>query len=163
MSAALQAYASGLLAFMLIKILAPGYFARQDTRTPVRIGIQAMVVNMVFNLILVLPLAHVGLALATAISSYFNALMLYLGLRKAGVLQHQSGWPGFIAKLALANAALLGTILWLMGAAADWLLWSATERMLQMALVVAAGVVVYVLVLLMAGLRPRHVRGALFD
>lgn len=163
MSTALQAYASGLLAFMLIKILAPGYYARQDTRTPVRIGIQAMVVNMVFNLILVLPFAHVGLALATAISSYFNALMLNLGLRKAGVLQHQSGWPGFIAKLALANTALLGTILWLMGAAADWLLWSATERMLQMTWVVIAGVVVYVLVLLVAGLRPRHVRGALFD
>ncbi|MDP2505233.1 murein biosynthesis integral membrane protein MurJ [Oceanobacter sp. 3_MG-2023] len=163
MSVALQAYASGLLAFMLIKVLAPGYYARQDTRTPVRIGIQAMVVNMVFNLALVLPFAHVGLALATAISSYFNALMLYLGLRKAGVLQHSRGWLGFMAKLALANAALLGVTWWLMGDVADWLLWSASERMVQMTLVVVSGVVVYVLVLLVAGLRPRHLRGALFD
>ncbi|MDO6748945.1 lipid II flippase MurJ, partial [Gilvimarinus sp. 1_MG-2023] len=121
------------------------------------------VVNMVFNLALVLPFAHVGLALATAISSYFNALMLYLGLRKAGVLQHSRGWLGFMAKLALANAALLGVTWWLMGDVADWLLWSASERMVQMTLVVVSGVVVYVLVLLVAGLQPRHLRGALFD
>ncbi|MCP1328729.1 murein biosynthesis integral membrane protein MurJ, partial [Halomonas sp. 707D4] len=72
----LRAYAVGLVAFMLIKVLAPGFFARQDTRTPVKVGIMAMVANMVFNLILIWPLAHAGLALATALSAFLNAGLL---------------------------------------------------------------------------------------
>src|SRR5690554_7485072 len=89
MTLSLQAYASGLLAFMLIKVLAPGFYARQDTKTPVRIGIQAMIVNMFLNLALVFPLQHTGLALATALSAFFNAFMLYYLLRKQGVYTHQ--------------------------------------------------------------------------
>src|SRR5690606_22215910 len=86
-SMSLQAYSAGVVAFMLIKVLAPGYFARQDTRTPVRIGIIAMVANMVFNLMLVWHLRHVGLALATAMSAWLNAALLYRGLKQAGVYQ----------------------------------------------------------------------------
>src|SRR5690554_5239986 len=68
----LRAYSAGLLAFMLIKVLAPGFFARQDTKAPVRIGVIAMVANMVFNLLLVFPLAHAGLALATSMSAWLD-------------------------------------------------------------------------------------------
>src|SRR5690606_22132064 len=75
-SMSLRAYALGLVAFMLIKVLAPGFFARHDTKTPVKVGIIAMVANMVFNLILIWPLAHAGLALATALSAFLNAGML---------------------------------------------------------------------------------------
>lgn len=162
MSLSLQAYGSGLLAFMLIKVLAPGYYARQDTRTPVKIGIQAMVVNMVLNLALVFPLQHVGLALATSLSAYYNVFMLYRGLRRQGAYQHQSGWPAFAFKLLLACGALVGLMIWLMGNAADWLSWTTAERAGWMALIVISGMLLYVAVLVVAGLRLRHIRGEVF-
>lgn len=162
MTLSLQAYASGLLAFMLIKVLAPGYYARQDTKTPVRIGLQAMAVNMLFNLILVYPLQHVGLALATAIAAYYNAFMLYWGLRKQGVYVHQAGWLSFLIKIALANAALFGLMWWLMGNAEQWLIWTSKERVLWLSLIVVSGMAIYGTVLFLAGLRPRHLKGELF-
>ena len=163
MALALQAYGSGLLAFMLIKVLAPGYYARQDTKTPVRIGIQAMVLNMVLNLALVMPLQHVGLALATALSSYFNAWMLYRGLRRSNTLNLQPGWWRYSAKVVLALLALAGAIVLLMGDAQQWLFWSAGQRAGQMALLVISGVLLYFAVLAALGLRPRHLRGARFE
>ncbi len=87
----LRAYAFGLVAFMLIKVLAPGFFARQDTKTPVKVGIIAMIANMVFNLILIWPLAHAGLALATALSAFLNAGLLGYLLHKQGVLPARLG------------------------------------------------------------------------
>ena len=162
MTLSLQAYASGLLAFMLIKVLAPGYYARQDTKTPVRIGLQAMAVNMLFNLILVYPLAHVGLALATSISAFYNAFMLYWGLRKQGVYQHQAGWGKFLVTALLANAALVALVLWLMGPAAQWLEWGGSQRTLWLSLIVVAGMAVYALTLFAAGLRFKHLKGELF-
>ncbi|MAS24613.1 MAG: murein biosynthesis integral membrane protein MurJ [Oceanospirillaceae bacterium] len=162
MTMSLQAYGSGLLAFMLIKVLAPGYYARQDTKTPVKIGIQAMVVNMVLNLALVFPLQHVGLALATSLSAYYNVFMLYRGLRKTDAYQHQSGWLTFILKLLAANLALFGVMFWLMGGAGQWLEWSALDRSLWLTVIVVAGVVTYFAVLIAAGLRLRHLRGSVF-
>lgn len=162
MSMSLQAYGSGLLAFMMIKVLAPGYYARQDTKTPVKIGIQAMAVNMVLNLALVFPLQHVGLALATSLSAYFNAYMLYRGLRKQGVYHSQNGWWGFMFKALLANAALFAAIWYLMGDAQRWLEWGGLERSGWMAVIVAAGVAAYFAILIAAGLRPRHLKGQPF-
>ena len=81
----LMAYALGLPAFMMIKVLAPHYFAHQDTKTPVKIGLIAMTANMGFNLILVWSLDHAGLALATSLSAWVNAMLLLRGL-------HQRGW-----------------------------------------------------------------------
>ncbi|OUU39511.1 MAG: murein biosynthesis integral membrane protein MurJ [Cellvibrionales bacterium TMED49] len=104
----MRAYASGLIAFMLIKILAPGFFARQDMRTPVRIGIIAMVANMAFNLIFLSALhfywqiGHVGLALATSLSAYINAGLLYLELKKQGIYLSVGEVGRFIKPLAIA-------------------------------------------------------------
>jgi len=92
----LRAYALALMPFMLVKVLAPGYFSRQDMTTPVRIAVIAMTANMVFNLILVWPLAHAGLALATALSAWMNASLLLLrGLYREGVFRPLSGWGRF--------------------------------------------------------------------
>ena len=162
MTLSLQAYAVGLLAFMMIKVLAPGYYARQDTKTPVKIGIQAMVVNMVLNLALVYPLQHAGLALATSLAAYYNVFMLYRGLRKDGVYQPQPGWLKFAVILLLANTALAAICVWLMGTPGDWLIWDAMQRISWLALLVGAGVVVYFVVMIAAGLRVRHLRGELF-
>jgi len=84
-SMSLMAYGSGLLSFMLIKVLAPGYYARQDTKTPVKYGIIAMVSNMAFNIVLAIPFGYVGLAMATAGSATLNAGMLYFGLKKRDI------------------------------------------------------------------------------
>src|SRR5690606_37913935 len=110
---ALRAYALGVMTFMLIKVLAPGFFARQDMKTPVKIAVTCMVVNMGLNLILIWPLAHVGLALATSLSAVLNAGMLWWGLRKIGVYQAQPGWPMFTLRLIIACAALAAVVMWL--------------------------------------------------
>jgi putative peptidoglycan lipid II flippase len=162
----LQAYTIGLVAFMLIKVLAPGYFARQDTKTPVKIGIIAMAVNMLFNLALVIPfhylwqIGHVGLALATALSAWLNAGLLYRGLRKQGVYQPLAGWGAYLARLLMANIAM-GSLLW--GSfyiVSDWSVLDVWQRVMMMAACCASGLMVYLSVLLASGLRLRHVRQA---
>jgi len=155
----LRAYGLGLVAFMLIKVLATGFFSRQDTKTPVRIAIQAMVANMVFNLILIWPLAHAGLALATTLSAYMNAAFLLLGLIHAGVFSWQQGWRVFALRMVLANAALCLVLFWLNTPAEQWLAADLWQRAQWMALLVGAGVGVYLLVLVGCGLRLRHLRG----
>jgi len=88
----LWAYSLGLMPFMFIKVLAPGYYSRQDTKTPVKIAVIAMVTNMVLNIALVFPLQHAGLALATSMAAALNAFLLYKGLRKIDVYRPVAGW-----------------------------------------------------------------------
>jgi putative peptidoglycan lipid II flippase len=149
----LMAYAFGLLGFILIKVLAPGFYARQDTRTPVRIGVIAMIANIGFILALVLPLAHAGLALATSLSGYINAGLLYRGLRRQGVYHSQAGWGPLALRVTFANA-LMAAVLWLgAGALAEWLPMSGPDRALNLALWIAAGGVTYLLALWLSGMR----------
>jgi putative peptidoglycan lipid II flippase len=107
-TSSLQAYTLGLVAFMSIKVFAPGYYSRQDTRTPVRIGILAMAANMVMNILLVfvLDFAHTGLALATSLAAILNATLLLLGLIRQKVFQFQPGWPVFLLRMAVANVLM---------------------------------------------------------
>ncbi len=88
----LMAYSSGVLAFIMIKVLAPGYYARQDTKTPVKIVVIAMLANLVFNLALIFPLKHAGLALATSLSAYLIAWLLFRGWRTGKILHLEAGW-----------------------------------------------------------------------
>ncbi len=156
----LRAYSAGLLAFMLIKVLAPGFFAREDTKTPpVKIGVIAMVANMVFNLALIVPLAHAGLALATSLSAWLNGYLLWRGLRKEGAWKSQSGWPKFLMQLAVANSALAAVILWLNVPVGQWLAFTGLQRASEMTiLVVAGGVLAYFVALALAGVRVRQFR-----
>ncbi|MGB0721693.1 MAG: murein biosynthesis integral membrane protein MurJ [Gammaproteobacteria bacterium] len=157
----LMAYALGLPGFMLVKVLAPGFYARQDTRTPVRIGIIAMVANMVFNVILIVPLAHVGLALATSLSAYVNAGLLYHGLRKEGVYSPGEGWWPMGLRVGLAALAMTA-LLWIgAGSSAEmpgWFALGGWERARDLALWIGAGAGLYFAVLVLLGLRPRHMR-----
>jgi len=105
----LMAYSVGLSGFIFVKVLAPGFFARQDTRTPVRIGIIALVVNMLLNILIVVPWVrsgwaapHAGLAVATSASAFINAGLLWLRLRKDGVWSPQPGWRRFLLQVAVA-------------------------------------------------------------
>ena len=158
MTLSLQAYGAGLLAFMLIKVLAPGYYARQDTKTPVKIGIQAMIVNMVLNLILIFPFAHMGLALATTLSAYMNAFLLYWGLRKQGHYQVQPGWWRWLAQLTLANAVMVFAIVMLNPEIEQWMIFTEWQRAMWTTILVLVGVFSYALVLLLTGVRPRHLK-----
>lgn len=152
----LLAYAIGLPAFLLIKILVPGFYSRQDTKTPVRIAIIAMVSNMVLNVILVFPLAHAGLALATSISAFLNAGLLYRRLRKDQVYQPRSGWRGFWLRVIAANIVMMAVLLLMTPAASEWATWGVLARGQQLALIIVAALLSYALALLALGIRPRQ-------
>jgi putative peptidoglycan lipid II flippase len=157
---ALVAYAAGLPGFMLVKVLAPAFYSRQDTRTPVRIAIWSMLANMVMNVVFVVPLvvleipgAHAGLALATALASYLNAGLLYRQLRRQQVYQPRPGWARMLAQMLVASAAMGAVVLWLVPSATQWAAFPGPERALQIGLLVAAGVVSYLAALRLAGMR----------
>jgi putative peptidoglycan lipid II flippase len=160
----LQAYGLGLLAFMLIKVLAPGYFARQDTKTPVKIGIIAMGLNMLFNFALVIPfhflwqIGHVGLALATSLSAFVNAGLLYRGLRKQGVYQPLKGWVAYGMRLLLANGAMVGVLLSSFYVVSGWSAMTVWERVATLSIICVAGLLAYLVVLWVSGLRLRHLK-----
>ncbi len=156
----LVAYSVGLCGFILVKVLASGYYSRQDTRTPVRIGVVAMVSNIVLNLALVWSLAHAGLALATSLAAFVNAGLLYYGLRKRSVYTPRHGWPLLFARVAVATGAMAVALWWGSGGLEQWTAWGALERGLRLALWVAVGAAIYFLVLLACGIRPAHLRAA---
>jgi putative peptidoglycan lipid II flippase len=107
---ALIAYAAGLPAFVMIKVLVPGYFARQDTKTPVRIAIVCLVVNVGFNLALMGPLGHVGIALATTLSGWLNAALLARGLHKRGYFTADARLRRRLPRMLLATAAMTAAL-----------------------------------------------------
>jgi putative peptidoglycan lipid II flippase len=164
---ALMAYSWGMIAFSLVKVLAPGYFARQDTRTPVRVGLIALGVNMGLNVAIVLPaywagfpIPHVLLATSTCTSAAVNAILLWRGLLRDGVYRPAPGWGVLVARIVAANLAM-ALVLWtLAGNMADWIAARPLERVGQLALCIVAGAAVYFAALYLGGLRPRHFRSA---
>jgi putative peptidoglycan lipid II flippase len=164
-SYALMAYSLGLMGFSLVKVLAPGYFARQDTKTPVKVGIIALSINMAFNLGVVVPAnlngfpaPHALLALSTGLSAIVNATLLYRGLRRQGVYTPSAHWRRLLPQVLFASVAMAAFLWWITGDWAAWSGWRATQRGLQLALCVSGGVVVYFLALWLAGARPRDLR-----
>ena len=107
---ALIAYAAGLPAFVMIKVLVPGYFARQDTKTPVRIAVFCLVINVCFNLALMGPLGHVGIALATTLSGWLNAALLARGLHRRGYFTADARLRHRLPRMLLATAAMTATL-----------------------------------------------------
>ncbi len=155
-SMSLMAYGSGLLSFMLIKVLAPGYYARQDTRTPVKFGIIAMISNMGFNIILAIPFGYVGLALATAGSATLNAGLLYWGLHKEGVYKVNGDTGKVIAKLFL-SAGLMASLIYTVNPDIEqWYAWGLLDSGLCLLGLIGLAAISYFMALLVLGLRPRH-------
>ncbi len=152
-SYALFAYLSGLISFMFIKILAPAYYARQDTKTPVKIGIKAMVANMAFNLALAPFFGYVGLAIATTMSATLNAWLLYRGLKQAQVYHLSNITKVFIAKLMFA-AGVMALVVYQLSPNFDvWLSMKFFEQTLQLVLCIGAGCFSYFLVIILLGVR----------
>lgn len=157
-SLSLIAYSSGLLNFMLIKVLAPGYFARQDTKTPVRYGIIAMASNMVFNLIFAYFYGYVGLAMATALSALLNAGLLYRGLHKQQVYRASKETLVFALRLIVGVAVMGALIRYLMPGFEQWLGMDFIQRVMTLGGLIAAGAISYVVSLLILGVRPHQLR-----
>jgi putative peptidoglycan lipid II flippase len=164
-AASLRAFAPGLLGFILVKVLVPGYFSRQDSKTPVRIGIKALVLGIVLNIVFVLTLLqtgwappHVGLAAATTLSSLSNATMLYAGLRRARAYEPGRGWTALFVRVGVATVAMTVFLVWLLGAAGDWLQMTTWIRITWLAAAVGGGAAVYFAVGWLAGLRPADLR-----
>ncbi|HEA25965.1 MAG TPA: murein biosynthesis integral membrane protein MurJ [Ectothiorhodospiraceae bacterium] len=157
----LMAYGVGLLGFMLVKVLAPGFYARQDIKTPVRYGIYSMVANMGMNILFVVPLliggvvgAHAGLALATSLAAFLNAGLLFRYLHREGIYRAEAGWGMFVFRLLVANSVLAAIILWVNADLSLWLEWGMFERVTQLLLIIGGSVLAYLVTLFLVGIRP---------
>ncbi len=162
-SLSLTAYALGLFGFVLVKILLPGYFARQDTRGPVRCALWSMALNVVLSTSLVwwlweASVGHVGLALATGLAAWLNATLLYRGLRRQGVYRPRAGWAMLRRRIALATLAMLVVLYWPATRHTLWLEGDLWSRAAALAASVAAGAGVYFGALFICGVRPAQLR-----
>ncbi len=164
----LVAYSVGLPAFIAVKVLAPGYYARQDTRTPVKIAIVAMVTNMAFNLLFVGLLLHkgfagphAGLALASSMAAYLNAILLFRGLRKDHVYVPERGWIRLCVTVILGSVTMAALLLFMTHDTNSWLQADAILRVKNLALSITFGIVIYIFTCMIVGLKKHDlVRGA---
>jgi putative peptidoglycan lipid II flippase len=149
----LIAFAVGVPAFMLVKILASGFYSRMNIKTPVKIAIIAVLSNTILDAILIVPLAHAGLALATALTSSLNAFLLFWLLYRRKIYQPQRGWLKFWTRLLFANGAM-GIFLWLANSdLARWVAWGSLSRVWHLGLLGGGAVGIYLLCLAISGLK----------
>lgn len=152
---ALVGYSVGLIGMLLVKVLAPAFYARQDIRTPVKIGIITLIATQIMNLIFIGWFQHAGLALAIGLGSCINSGILFYLLRKRGLYQPESGWLKFFIKVLIALLAL-GLVLWFgMGTEQHWLTTHGWPRIVHLTWLVLLGIVVYFAVLAILGFRLR--------
>ncbi|UCH47287.1 MAG: murein biosynthesis integral membrane protein MurJ [Betaproteobacteria bacterium] len=150
---ALIAYSVGLVALVLVKILAPAFYARQNVKTPVKIAVITLLATQAMNLTFVWTLKHAGLALAIALAAWVNAGLLYWKLRQHGIFKPLAGWPLFLLKVALALAVMVAVLLWLAADSDFWLQAGVWQRIERLTLVVVAGAASYFAVLWLSGFR----------
>jgi len=153
---ALVAYSVGLVGMILVKILAPGFYARQNVVTPVRIGIATLVATQVMNLAFIGPLRHAGLALAIALGACLNAGLLYRFLRAQQIYSPQAGWGAFALKIAVAVALMAAALHFAMGAPEWWLAAAWQPKLAALAGLVLLGAIAYAACLFAMGFRLRQ-------
>jgi putative peptidoglycan lipid II flippase len=155
---ALVAYSIGLTGLILVKILAPGFYARQDIRTPVKIALLTLLATQAMNLAFIGWLRHAGLALSIGLASCLNAALLYRGLRRVDAYRPAGGWLVFVGKLLVALAALAAVLWFAMGSETSWLAMGFGERIVRLTSIVVAGISAYFAMLFLLGFRPRDFR-----
>ena len=162
---ALLAMSVGVPAFMLSKVLAPAFYARQDTRTPMRAALVTVLANVLLTVALVTPLwlngiagGHAGIALATSLAGILNAVLLWRALRRTGLYRRRAGWGVYLVRLGFACAAMSGVVLAVRQHVGEWGVLPATPRLVWLAVAIVAGAAAYGLALLLAGWRPRVLR-----
>jgi putative peptidoglycan lipid II flippase len=156
-SYSLTAYSFGLISFMLVKVLAPGFYSRQDTKTPVRFGIWCMIANMVFNLIFAIPFGYVGLAIATSMSATLNAALLYITLRKQGVFELSRTSLLFIVRVVIAST-VMGALIYYRDRGLAFFDLALSEQMIDVGLTILLSVGGFLTTMVLLGMRPRHFR-----
>lgn len=158
---AVIAYAVGLLGLLLVKILAPGFYAKQDIRTPVRIAIFVLIATQCLNLVFVPWLAHAGLALSIGLAACINAGALLFGLLRRGIFRAEKGWLAWVLKMVLSALPMAGFLLWL-NRWADWLVLQQNPllRLGVLLLAVGGAALIYGLMLLLCGVRPKDLKRA---
>ncbi len=154
----LHMYAFGLPAFMLVKVLASGFYSQQDIKTPVRIAVTALIINMLLNFALIWHLKHAGLALATSLSSSVNAGLLWWYLGKRGVYRLQPGWIAYLLRLVASGVVMCGLLAWFSPPVAEWLSWSWQPRVWHLGLLLLMAMVSYIVCLRISGLKLRDFR-----
>jgi putative peptidoglycan lipid II flippase len=152
---ALIAYSVGLVGIILVKILAPGFYARQNVATPVKIGIATLIATQAMNAAFIVPLRHAGLALAIGLGACLNAALLYLFLKRKGIYAPQPGWAAFLLKVAVAVTAMAAALYFAMGDARWWLAATWQGKVPAVIGLVLLGGACYGAVLLACGMRPR--------
>lgn len=152
---ALSAYSLGLIGLILVKVLAPGFYARQNIRTPVKIGIITLAATQLLNLAFVGPMQHAGLALAIGLGACINAALLYRGLRRDGIYLPQTGWLRFFGRLGAAVVVMAVVVWFAAGGSADWVHGSVLARASRLGGVVILGAGTYFAALWLVGFRPR--------
>jgi putative peptidoglycan lipid II flippase len=152
---ALVAYSVGLLGLIMVKVLAPGFYARQNIKTPVKIAIFTLLATQAMNLLFIGPFKHAGLALAIGLGACINAGLLYFHLRRGGIYAPQPGWWKFLLQVGAALLAMAAVLWWGMGPAEGWLHGRAWTRVGHLAGLVLGGAASYFAVLFAVGLRPR--------
>ncbi|MFI4918053.1 MAG: murein biosynthesis integral membrane protein MurJ [Legionellales bacterium] len=148
------AYGIGLPAFMLVKMLSSAFYARQDVLTPMKISIISLVIGMIFSILLVAPLGHTGLALATGLSAWINVLLVWTVLYKSGIYKLQAGGLKFAGQLCLANSMLVLFLCWGCGNLLTWSQWNAGQRFLHLLVLGASAIAVYIACLWLCQMRP---------
>lgn len=149
----------GVPAFMLVKVLASGFYAQQNIKTPVKIGVIAMGVNTLLCALFIIPLAHAGLALASSLASYVNCGILVCLLIQRGIYQPSRGWGKFLLQLLVANAAVVFYLLCVSGQVSDWMGQPALIRLSLLLAHVGVALIIYIVALGLCGLRPVQFRG----
>jgi len=153
---ALIAYSLGLVGLILVKVLAPGFYARQNIRTPVKIAIRVLIATQLMNLAFIIPLGHAGLALSIGLGACLNATLLLHKLKKHRIYQPQPGWPAYFLRVSLAVALMAAMLFYAMGEAQWWLAAGFSDRMVRLSLLVGGGIVLYFAALGLMGFRPHQ-------
>ena len=152
---ALIAYSVGLMGLIVVKVLAPGFYSRQDIKTPVKIAIVTLIMTQLMNLAFIGPLKHAGLSLSIGLAACLNGALLYWQLRKQQIFQPQPGWGAFLLRLILAVLVMAGVLIGMMMVMPAWDIGGMAWRLARLALVCAAGGMAYFLVLGLLGFRPK--------
>lgn len=154
----LMALSTGLVAFLAVKVLVSAFFAQQDTRFPMRVAFVALIANVILNALLISPLQHAGLALASALSGMLQLVVLYRALIKRQMYRPLPGWASFLLRLLLANLVM---VLVLQGVFPDmhaWLGWGAFTRAMNLGLAFGMAILSYLFVLFLTGLKLTHLQ-----
>jgi putative peptidoglycan lipid II flippase len=153
---ALVAYSVGLVGLILVKVLAPGFYARQNIRTPVKVALFTLFATQMMNLAFIIPLGHAGLALSIGLAACLNAGLLLHLLKKQQIYQPQPGWTGYFLRVLLAAALMAAMLFYSMGEAQWWLTAGFLDRAIRLSLLVGGGIALYFAALGLMGFRPRQ-------